>query len=401
MTAEATIPNVTANGTQPVDSWTPINLNTLPDQPPVQPTLGNIGIVYPGKRHVFSGPQESAKTLAAYAIGLQVVRHHGRLILIDFEMGAWDARNRLRELGATPDDLTSIDYLEPAEPALPTTMPRLLEHTPALVIIDAAAGAFDLQGLDDNKRQDVEKFTRLFVRTFWQAGVATIVIDHVVKNNETRGKYAIGSERKVGGADVHLGFEVITPISRGKSGTYKIVTHKDRGGFLKRGTLANMELHSDPSTHAITWSFEAAEAHDEDHPFRPTKLMQKVSLYLELQPDRTASRNQIETEVEGRGEWIRKAIDALITDGNATQTAGSRRARLVTIITSYRETDDTASLRPTSSQFVPDEVISLRPTSSPSQEGTGRSDGPPDEFTSSHRNAWLEQLAPDDDDLLT
>ena len=37
-------------------------------------TLGGIGLVYPGKRHVFSGPPESAKTLAAYAIALAEVR---------------------------------------------------------------------------------------------------------------------------------------------------------------------------------------------------------------------------------------------------------------------------------------------------------------------------------------
>jgi hypothetical protein len=60
-----------SNGTNPDrDSWLPLNLNDLPEQPPVHPTLGqlgNIGLLYPGKRHVFSGPQESAKTLCAYS----------------------------------------------------------------------------------------------------------------------------------------------------------------------------------------------------------------------------------------------------------------------------------------------------------------------------------------------
>ena len=38
----------------PTDSWTPQNLNDLPDEPPVKPDLGGTGLVYPGKRHVFS-----------------------------------------------------------------------------------------------------------------------------------------------------------------------------------------------------------------------------------------------------------------------------------------------------------------------------------------------------------
>ena len=48
----------------------------------------------------------------------------------------------------------------------------------------------------------------------------------------TRGAFAIGSERKVGGVDVHLCFEVVLPIKRGGRGLYKIVTHKDRLGRL-------------------------------------------------------------------------------------------------------------------------------------------------------------------------
>lgn len=364
-----------------VDPWQPINLADLPEQPPVQPTLGAVGIVYPGKRHVFSGPQESAKTLAAYAIGLQVVRADGNLILIDFEMGAWDARNRLRELGAAHNDFQRIHYLEPSEPARDDTMPKLLTLKPELVIVDAAAGAYDLQGLDDNKRQDVERFTRLYVKAFWKAGVATIVLDHVVKNTETRGKYAVGSERKVGGADVHLGFEVVSPISRGSRGRYKIVTHKDRGGFLKRGTLANMELSSDPDTHEITWGFTPADTDNSGDDFKPTHLMEKVSRFLDAHPD-GASRNQVETAIEARRGYVRRAMDALILDEYVTETDGPRRSRVLTNVRSYTENKAETPLRPTSPDFAPGEVNSLRPTSPPPYRGEGRRDDELDTSTS-------------------
>ena len=318
------------------DSWTPLNLDTLDENPPIKPTLGHGGIAYPGKRHVFSGPQESAKTLAAYAIALELVRAGETVVIVDFEMGAYEARNRLRELGATPEDFHRLPYIEPDQPATPERTQALIQLKPALVIIDAAAGAYDNEGLDDNKRQDVEKFTRLYVRDFWKAGIATIVLDHVVKNTETRGKYAIGSERKIGGADVHLGFEVITPINRGTTGLYKITTHKDRGGYLKRGTLANLELHSHPDTHHITWTFQPAEPTEADEPWRPTILMERVSRYLEKHPGEH-SFAQVLTNVKGKDATLKDALEHLIALEYVAETKGDRGSRQVRILRPYHD----------------------------------------------------------------
>jgi hypothetical protein len=315
-----------------VNTWDGLNLNELPAKPPVHPTLGrigDIGLVYPGKRHVFSGPQESAKTLAAYLIGLEVGRQNGYWTLIDFEMGAYDARDRLVDLGATPTDLDHLTYIEPEEAATIGHMEQIMEGGIDLVVIDAAAGAYDLQGLDDNKRQDVEKLTRIYVRSFWRAGIATIFLDHVVKNGETRGAYAIGSERKVGGADVHLGFSVIAPISRGHSGLYKISTHKDRGGYLKRGTLAEMELHSHPDTHAITYELRAAEELAPGQEWMPTKVMQHLSELLEKQTD-TATKNQLADLAGGTRKIALQAIDHLIRLGYATSEPGPRNSQHLT-----------------------------------------------------------------------
>jgi GNAT superfamily N-acetyltransferase len=320
-------------------SWEPLNLAHIEERPPVQPTLGGLGLVYPGKRHVFSGPQEAAKTLAAYAIALAVIRDSGTVVLIDLEMGQWDARDRLRELGATDEDLERLLYIEPEAPATEEIILGLLdEWQPTLVVIDAAAGAYDLQGLDDNKRADVERFARVFVRSFWWRGVATILLDHVVKNADSRGKYAIGSERKVGGADVHLGFEVVTPLARGGLGLYKLTTHKDRGGWLPRPRAGELELRSDPETHAISWTFRPPANVDETDGFRPTALMERVSRYLEQQSE-PISRTAIEEAVTGKVVYVRIAIDCLVRDGFASETSGARGARLVTSVHPYRDGD--------------------------------------------------------------
>jgi hypothetical protein len=389
----------------PFTAWDTINLNNLPEHPPVQPTLGRvggIGLLYPGKRHVFSGPQESAKTLIAYLLAIQVVRDGGTIILIDFEMGAYDARARLRDLGATTDDLNGIHYTEPDTPATPDRMAALLHLEPNLVIVDAAAGAYDLQGLDDNKRGDVEKITRLYVRTFWRAGIATIFLDHVVKNHETRGSYAIGSERKVGGSDVHLGFTVITPISRGHSGLYKIATHKDRGGYLKRGTLAEMELTSHPETHAITYEFKQPQDTDHDHPWLPTKVMQKISELLEQETE-PVSRNHICLHIGGKRDIAIKAIDALIRLKYATETAGPRNSKLIETSRSFTvlewENQPNTPPVPTCSPPVPGTTDSdlfpapLKGAGGNRSASNGTAPPVPDEQTAW---SWEDELTPPD-----
>jgi hypothetical protein len=353
------------------DSWHPVNLAQLEERPPIQPTLGGIGIVYPGKRHVFSGPQESAKTLAAYAVALEVVRTGATVCIIDFEMGRWDARDRLRDLGATQAELARILYVEPSEPADAERILRIVHARPELVVIDAAAGAYDLQGLDDNKRLDVERFTSTYVREFWRHGIATIVLDHVVKNAEARGKYTIGSERKVGGADVHLGFEAITPVRRGSEGLYKITTHKDRGGFLQRGRLADLLLSSDPTTHQITWEFRAAEHHEGADPWRPTVLMERVSAYLEEQPE-PLSQNAIVKNVKGKDSGIVDALAHLAALGSIVEEPGPGGAKLFRHLRRYTKPADGEPAEtqaqntpplPTSAPPLPAEGL---PTSAPS-----------------------------------
>jgi hypothetical protein len=248
-------------------------------------------------------------------------------------LGPWDARDRLRELGASPADFGRLLYVEPDTPASEETILDLIEFDPTLVVIDAAAGAYDLQGLDDNRRADVERFARVFVRSFWWRGVAPILLDHVVKNADSRGKYAIGSERKVGGADVHLGFEVVTPLARGGLGLYKLTTHKDRGGWLPRPRAGELELRSDPETHAISWTFKPPAEGEAERGFRPTALMERVSRYVELQSE-PVSRTGIEEAVTGKVVYA----SASPSTASSERASQARRAEPAAPVWSHRFT---------------------------------------------------------------
>jgi hypothetical protein len=340
-----------SNG-RPPDSWQPIYLSGITDDATIPPSLGH-NLIYPGLRHVFSGPQESAKTLAAYVIALNTIRTTNRqILLLDFEMGPRGAKRRWRDCGATDHELdNNILYLAPDSPAKHERISILVAINPILVIIDAAAGAFDNEELDDNKRADAEKWRKLYVDPFFDNGIATIVLDHVVKDKESRSKYTIGSERKTGGGEVHIGFDTIKPVKRGSTGIYKMTLHKDREGHHNRGHFYDLHITSDPDTHTLQCDFRPIEHSPDGQAQLPTELMQRVSTHLERQTE-PVSRNHILINVTGNDHYVKAAIDHLVTLGYATETAGARNARLYQttrpFIRSEWENTTSADLGPTS-----------------------------------------------------
>jgi hypothetical protein len=239
-------------------SWDAVNLAAPDFETAPEPPI-TCGLIYRGRRHALSGPPEAAKTVAAVIFGLEHYRAgHGRFALVDFEMGEHSTRLLLAELGATIDEIAAVYYVAPDRPPDAVDVDAIAEAGVTLVVIDATAGAYDASQLDDNKRGDAEKFSRAWVRPLWDRGIATILVDHVVKNADNRGRYAIGSERKLGTVDVHLGLHAVKQLHRGGDGLVVVSTHKDRPGHLQRPRAAELELRSDPETHRIAWKFRAA-----------------------------------------------------------------------------------------------------------------------------------------------
>lgn len=309
-------------------SWQRLDLSAPEYERPTEPPI-TCGLLYRGKRHAISGPPEATKTLVACIFGLEHMRAgHGPFALIDFEMGEHATRLLLHELGATIEEIAAVYYVTPEGPPVEADIEAIVAAGVTLVAIDAAAGAYDVSGLDDNKRADAEMFARAWVRPLWQRNITTVLLDHVVKNSDNRGRYAIGSERKLGAVDVHLGLEAVKSLHRGADGIVKITTHKDRPGHLQRPHPAELHLSSDPETHEITWEFKApSDVTPGGGGFRPTTLMAKVSRFLEEQTEPLA-RGEIVRGVKGQRVYVLQAIDELIAGGYATETIGPRRAKL-------------------------------------------------------------------------
>jgi hypothetical protein len=354
--AEPTVAPLTFSEVGPVatHSWQPIDLLGDALEPPEPPTIG--GIIYPGRRHWVTGEPESLKSWCAAILCVEEMNSGRTVAYIDFEMGRREILERLRALGA--DDELIRDRFIYFEPAEALTTPEVLadvravieQRRPTLVAIDAAAGALALHGCDPNSGADVERFYRTVIEELRARDAAIIVLDHLTKDKEARGRYAIGSERKIGAADVHLRFEVVQPFGRGKTGRAKIETKKDRPGHLRRPRAADLELVSDPDTGAITWTFAAPAADEIPATFRPTALMEKVSIYIERCVD-PPSRNIVTSGVKGNAAALRLAIDTLLRENYLAAEDGARGAKLLRSLKPYRQADEPTSS--TSSDLVP------------------------------------------------
>jgi hypothetical protein len=119
-------------------------------------------------------------------------------------------------------------------------------------------------------------------------------------------------------------------LSRGKSGLVSITTHKDRPGWLTRPRAAELEIRSDPDTHALTWQFNPVDATAEaGEPWKPTTLMERVRSFLQEQSE-PVSLKTVEDNVKGKSrEWIRKAVDALVAEGSVKEARGAHNARML------------------------------------------------------------------------
>lgn len=296
-------------------TWQPLDLTADEYAAPPEPP-GLAGLLYRGGRHVVSGPPEAAKTMFAAIVALEAIRQGGRVAWLDFESGPARLRRLLDDLGAGEDELRAVWFVEPDGPPSPDDL-RAIAESCTLAVVDAAAGAFDATELDDNARRDAERFARVWITPLWKAGVTSVLLDHVTKNAEGRGKFAIGSERKVGMADVHLGLEPVRPLHRGGNGLVRVRTHKDRGGFLPRPHAAELRLSSDPQTHRIGWAFQEPQGTapgTETDAWRPTVLMDRVRAYIRERPE-PISRSALADAVTGKRPYLLRAIDELIAAG--------------------------------------------------------------------------------------
>jgi AAA domain len=343
-------------------SWQPIDLVAAAADPPEPPMIG--GLLYPAKRTLLSGETESLKTWLALILAKAEMDAGYAVGWADLDgMGRGEILARLRAIGVTDADIARLFlYYEPDDALMGSVLADVLaeisEHKVRLFVIDAFNAMLNVHGLNPMDGVDIETFWREIAQPICNSGATPGLIDHVPKNLDNRGKYAIGSERKASGAHIHIGFKPLVELKRGSIGKTLLKTRKDRAGFLPRPDIGILELISNTDG-SVSYSLQADRSHQGDE-FRPTFLMERVSEFL-ASKDKGLPRGEVEKGVQGKAEYVRTAMDVLVSEGYAKQEDGLRGAKLIEHIRLYREADDEPAEPedPTSSRPRPDLVPKL------------------------------------------
>lgn len=345
-------------------SWAPINLDAVldgtwePEQPTLMPRDDDVHLLYPGRVHSFHGESESGKSLVAQAEAARVLADAGRVAYIDFESDQGAVVTRLRQLGAATEQIrAALHYLRPEVTPYGLLHEReawstLLAHTYDLVVIDGVTEALVTYGAGSMDNDEITGWMRRVPRLIAQrTGAAVVLIDHVSKNSESRGRFAIGAQAKLAALDgAAYSVEVVEALGRGMRGVVSMRIGKDRPGAVRphggpfrksdrTQEAARVVIDSTGDSGTIRAHVEAPDrkVNDEPSTFRPTHLMERVSQHLALVGP--SSLREIIKSVTGNEKALGQAVVVLVDEGFiAVEKVGQKH--LHGLVKPFSEADD-------------------------------------------------------------
>lgn len=345
-------------------SWEPQNPDSVLKGAYVrlEPTLlaRNDGkcLLYPGKTHWISGEPESGKSWLALIAASQVLRDPsgGRVLYLDYEDDMPEVVKRLLALdvprSALKFDSNRFRYVQPqvGHEHEQAAFRSLLSQRWALVILDAVTEALSTEGKSGRDENEVADWANKVVKPFAQrTGAAVVCIDHVVKSQDNRGRWSIGSQHKLAvlsGAAYSV--EIVDEIAPGQEGTLLMWVAKDRLGSVRRSAsnwdrstkmklAARITLDATDPDNIVAQVWEPKE---DDQDSRPSwSAAGRGNLKRGSEPE--LSNDQLEIEilavlsgrgpstyteirgvVRGKHDRIREAIGRLLSTGRALREGG-------------------------------------------------------------------------------
>jgi len=339
----------------PGASWAPLALTAVVDGlhdgtlTCLAPTVGlrddGHGLFYPGRVNGLFGESGDGKTWVALACGVQELRCGRHVVLLDFEDIAPGIVQRLIDLGATDEEIIQrFHYVWPSEPfgfEAETRLAKVIANTfPSLAVVDSTGEAMSLDHVNPNATDEVARWSRRLPGSLARQGLAVVTLDHVTKAKDGRGLYAIGSQRKraaVTGASYLV--DATAEFGKGMRGIATLTTAKDRLGNYVRGRVAAefvLDATSAPYVATLRRAPDKLDASGEG--FRPSRLMEKISRYVEGNPD--ISMRSIRTAVGGKVTYVDLAIELLVREGYVETKPGPNRASLHRSVKPFRDDEE-------------------------------------------------------------
>jgi hypothetical protein len=307
-------------------------------------------LLYEERLHQLSAEPEAGKGWLACRASADLLQAGRAVIYIDFEDTAAAIVERLQALGAEDRQIAKhFIYIRPHEPLTEFTRGELdiaLGLSPALVVIDGVTEALTIHGLDLGDNGDIARWLDLLPRPAVRSGAAVLMLDHVVKDKESRGRYAIGAQHKLAGIDVAYALEVIEAFGRGKTGLVKVRVTKDRPGHVRPHSegdqIALMRLGSSGMDGRVDITLDPPDGAGEDGEFRPTVLMERISSAVEANPGMTAREIR---GLGGKASALDQALHILLREGYLARD-DSGRSHSHTSVRPFRAEAEEASIAP-------------------------------------------------------
>lgn len=315
-------------------SWKPIELKDYYDglfQAPVATILNRTdghGLIYTGRVHSIYGESESGKSWVAQIASAEMLKSDKKVIYIDFESDPIDIVNRLKALGVSRANLLQyFTYIRPDGPRDvddPYWQSILEPNSATLIIIDGVTESLTMWGGETKDNDAITRWMRIFPRTVATAsGAAVVLIDHITKNAETRGRFAIGGQAKLATIDgaAYL-VEPLEALSPGRIGSLTMRVTKDRPGFIRK--ISGMWRKSDRTQEAAIITIDSTKAQmqyviavplaeDEYESNKELKKLKEIAEFIHNHPG--ANRRIVQDGISGSKEAIGERLSDLLAGG--------------------------------------------------------------------------------------
>ncbi|PIJ35211.1 hypothetical protein BMW24_008790 [Mycobacterium heckeshornense] len=379
-------PGDDCGGEDDVPSWQPVDIARArrgagAAPPTILKRSDGACLFYRGKVHSVHGESESGKSWLVQCAAAECLLNGEPVLYIDFEDEAGAVAERLIRLGVPAEIVENTAlfmYVHPEAP--PTTdaeraaFHALLASTYSFAVIDGVTDSMGMFGLSANDADDVARWHRVLPKAIARdTNAAVACVDHVAKDTNTRGRFALGSQHKIPGlSGAAYVVEMEQPFAVGQAGVASVRVGKDRpgrvrglGGRWRKSDrtqhVADLHLDSTDADRSV-WALEMphgigkstdiddAKSTKTKKTFRPAWFMEQVSRYWE-EADDPADRTNNKTvnamcqerkeqgKTQHREHW-RNAIKFLVDEGFAKTEKGARDSEIHVVVKPYRQHED-------------------------------------------------------------
>ena len=260
---------VTDTGWERIDLFPWLQGPMPDDSPKLGVRTDGVRVLYPGRIHAINGEPESGKTWLAQFLAAQELAGGHKVLYLDYEDGPAAFASRMAALGVPARIVvTALHYHRIEAPWSEEARAVLATATAngfSLAVIDGVTEAMAACGLDPLGNADVAKWWAMLPKPLTRSGAAVLIIDHVAKDREGRGRWALGAQHKLSAVDgAAFALETRAPFGRGKRGSSTIFIRKDRPGWLRQNALGDRlaEFTLISANRAVTASLEPCVPYD-------------------------------------------------------------------------------------------------------------------------------------------